>query len=193
MKEVYLIRHGETAENRAGVLIGQSDPPLADESRVKIRSTVAPFRPDAVYSSPLRRARETAALLFPGNDVIIDADLVERGFGEFEGRPVASLSKEVDGVTTYAFRDEDVLVRSGGEPLNSLESRIRRFIERMSGLDAGKIAVVSHGTLISHMVRILLGEEKRRPSPRNTHAVYFKLDNYGKVTGLKYDVEIQEA
>ena len=60
LKEVYLIRHGTTEENKARIIIGKSDPPLTDESRAFIRSIKVPFNPDIVYSSPLQRAYETA-------------------------------------------------------------------------------------------------------------------------------------
>jgi alpha-ribazole phosphatase len=193
MKQIYLIRHGATDENKARVLIGQTDPPLAEESRVLLKSIRFPVDPEAVYSSPLKRAAETAYLLFPNKAVIEDSDLVERGFGDFEGRLIASLTKKEEGELTYAFRDEDTLVRNGGEPMEELESRIARFKETLMASEAPVIAVVSHGTLISHMVRVFFGEASRRDSPGNIHVVYFKLDDYGNVSDLVYDVCIDEV
>jgi broad specificity phosphatase PhoE len=189
---VYLIRHGATRENRARVLIGQTDPPLADESRAHLRSIRFPIKPEAIYSSPLRRAAETASLLFHGQAVTLNPDLMERGFGDFEGRPLASLIKNEDGRTTYTHWDEETLVRNHGEPIQELESRISRFKGTLMAAEARTIAVVSHGTLIAYMVRVFFGEASRRASPANLHVVCFRLHGDGAVTDLVYDVPIDE-
>ena len=192
LKQIYLIRHGATEENKARVLIGQTDPPLAEESRVLLKSIRFPIEPEVIYSSPLRRATETVSLLFPNQVVTKDSNLVERGFGDFEGKPIASLSGSANGRTTYAFRDEEALVRNRGEPIEELESRIMRFNKTLMATDAQSIAVVSHGTLISHLVRVFFGEVSRRASPGNIHVVYFRLDKCGNVSDLRYDVRIDE-
>ena len=192
MKQIYLIRHGATEENKARVLIGQSDPPLSEDSRVLLRSIKFPIKPEFIYSSPLRRAAETASLLFPHQVVTLDHDLVERGFGDFEGKPIASLIKNDDGVSSYIFRDEETLVRNRGEPIGELESRIMRFKKTLMATDAQSIAVVSHGTLISHIVRVFFGEASRRASPGNLHVVKFRLDECGNISGLRYDVSFDE-
>jgi len=193
LKNIYLIRHGSTEENKARRLIGQLDPPLADESKALLRSLRAPFVPDIIYSSPLRRAHETATLLFPDRVIVDDPDIMERRFGGFEGKPIEALGKGSNGGTVYGFRDEATLVGNGGEPIGELEARIRRFIERLLNTDATTIAVVSHGTLISHMVGVLLGEETPRASPRNLHLVHFMLDEEGDASGLRYDMSMDET
>jgi hypothetical protein len=67
-----------------------------------------------------------------------------------------------------------------------------RFKKTLMATDAQLITVVSHGTLISHMVRVFFGEASRRASPGNLHVVHFRLDEYGNVSGLRYDVNIDE-
>jgi alpha-ribazole phosphatase len=192
LKQIYLIRHAATEENRVRVLIGQSDPPLAEESRTLLKSITFPMKPEVVYSSPLQRAAETASLLFPDQSINLDSDLVERGFGDLEGKPVSVLTKNIDGKMIYSFRDEETLTRNHGEPMEKLESRINRFKKTLMATNAQSIAVVSHGTLISHIVRVFFGEPKRRESLRNVHLVYFKLDERGNVSDLRYDVPIDE-
>jgi len=192
LKNIYLIRHGSTEENKARTLIGQLDLPLADESKVLLKPIRAPFVPDIIYSSPLKRAYETATLLFPDRTIVNDSDIMERCFGDFEGRLIEGLGKDSNGEIVYDFKDEATLVSNGGEPIGELESRIRRFIERLLYTDARTIAVVSHGTLISHMVGVLLGEETTRVSPRNLHLVHFILDKDGNASGLRYDLSMDE-
>ncbi len=189
--KVYLIRHGTTEENKARVLIGQSNPSLAEEAR-NAMNPVESFNPDVIYSSPLKRAYETASLLFPDREITEDPDIMERGFGDFEGKPIVVLGVDEDGKNIYAFKDEKVLVENGGEPVGELEARIRRFIDRLREVDAGSVAVVSHGTLISNMVKVVFGEEKPRTSPRNIHMVCFTIEN-GKATDLRYNIGFDEA
>jgi alpha-ribazole phosphatase len=192
LKHIYLIRHGATKENKEGILIGQTDPPLGGDSRNQLRLVRFPINPQVIYSSPLKRATETAYLLFPEQKVIIDPDLVERGFGDFEGKSVSSLTKKINGITTYAFRDEETLVRNHGESIEDLEMRIKRFKNTLETTCTQTIVVVSHGTLISHIVRVFFHEPSRRPSPENLHIVFFKLDKRGICFDLKYNVSIDK-
>ena len=75
---IYLVRHGQTKQNRAGVLQGRSDFPLNEQGEEQARRVGAYFRAqgvrfDVVYSSPLCRARQTAALI-SGADADIRVD-----------------------------------------------------------------------------------------------------------------------
>lgn len=190
MKKVYLIRHGTTEENKARILIGQSNPSLEIEVKDSIKS-INTLSPDLLFSSPLKRAYETASLLFPGMEIIKDNDIMERGFGDFEGNPIEVIGKDNHGKNLYAFKDEKILVEHGGEPINQLEKRITRFIDRLENHDAKVIAVVSHGTLISQLVKVLFKEDKPRTSLRNLNIVYFELEN-GKGKNLRYNMSREE-
>lgn len=81
---IELIRHGETDLNRAGRYQGSLDVPLSAEGRKNLRQAEA--APERVYVSPLLRARQTAAVLFPEAVQIPIEGLREMCFGEFEGR-----------------------------------------------------------------------------------------------------------
>jgi broad specificity phosphatase PhoE len=192
VKEVYLIRHGATLENKARLLVGLSDPPLDEDERVLLESVKVSINPDVIFSSPLRRASSTATLLFPGRDIIYDSNLVERSFGELEGTHIEIIGVDEKGNNIYSHRDEATIISKGGESLIDLESRITGFLKRLKEIDGKLIVVVSHGTLISHMVRILLKEEKPRSSPRNLNVVHFFLDNDGTVSKLSYDKTLNQ-
>jgi broad specificity phosphatase PhoE len=88
--ELVLVRHGQTAANIAGLLVGRQDVLLTDlghEQARRAAAAVHDLRPDALVSSPLQRARQTAApiaertLLLP----TLEDDIAEFGFGDFEG------------------------------------------------------------------------------------------------------------
>ena len=81
---IYLLRHGATSYNADGRYQGRTAVPLSAEGRAALAP--ADFSPESVYVSPLSRAAETAAILFPGAAQIPVPALTEMDFGVFEGR-----------------------------------------------------------------------------------------------------------
>lgn len=88
--ELVIVRHGQTAANIAGLLVGRQDVLLTElghEQARRAAAEVAPLEPDALVSSPLQRARQTAkpiadqTLLLPE----VEEEIAEFGFGDFEG------------------------------------------------------------------------------------------------------------
>ena len=89
--KLYIVRHGETAWNKARKIQGQADIPLNEFGRMLARKTgagLADVHFDLCYSSPMSRAKETARLILAGSttQIIEDARIVEIAFGEYEGR-----------------------------------------------------------------------------------------------------------
>ena len=82
--QIYLIRHGETEWNLERRYQGSQDISLSQTGREQLRP--ARLRPERVYVSRMKRARETAELLFPGVPQVVVPDLQEMNFGVFEGR-----------------------------------------------------------------------------------------------------------
>ena len=87
--KIYLLRHGRTLWNEAGRLQGRTDIPLSEDGRAAARAAgraLSDIAFDAAFSSPLRRARETAELILAGRGVAVqtDARLVELSFGAAE-------------------------------------------------------------------------------------------------------------
>lgn len=151
-----LLRHGETAVNAAGALQGRSDPTLTDVGRAQAGRLLAalPGPLDAVVSSPLRRARETAGAL--GQPVEIDERWIEMDYGEWEGRALASIRDEL-----WARRwDDPAWAPPGGESLLAVGARVRAacgdLLERAR--DA-HVAVVTHVSPIKAAVAWALGAD----------------------------------
>ena len=89
---VYLLRHGRTAWNDQRRYLGLTDLPLTSEGAAELRT--ADFEAGTVYVSPLLRARQTAAVLFPSARLETEEDFREMDFGEFEGRSADEMADD---------------------------------------------------------------------------------------------------
>ncbi|MCD2442995.1 histidine phosphatase family protein [Agromyces sp. SYSU K20354] len=152
-----LIRHGQTDWNLAARMQGRTDIPLNDTGRAQARAAAAAFAAEpwhAVVSSPLGRARETAAILAEHLDLPLGAaydELVEQEFGEAEGTLVADLD------TRWPNRDF-----AGKEPDHEVGERGVLGLERVARDQDGKrVLVVAHGTLIRYTLAAITGHDAR--------------------------------
>ena len=84
--EILLFRHGQTPGNALGRYLGVTDEPLSEAGRAALRPYTGPVTAPFVYTTPLQRTGETAALLFPHLPQKPLAALAEMDFGAFEGR-----------------------------------------------------------------------------------------------------------
>ena len=95
MLNVYLLRHGETAYNADGNrYCGRTDICLTSKGLKQAEAAFNQLKgisPDAVYSSPLERARHTASIAAGGKPVETDHRLIEVDFGSWEGKPGRNL------------------------------------------------------------------------------------------------------
>ena len=93
--KIHLIRHGATDANYKGQYIGcKTDIPISPEGLNELRllkENIDYPQIEAVYSSPMLRCRQTAAVLYPDNNVIPVNNIREYDFGSFEGKTAAEL------------------------------------------------------------------------------------------------------
>jgi broad specificity phosphatase PhoE len=142
---VTLVRHGATEWSASGQHTSRTDIGLTEAGREAARTLAARLagREFAlVLSSPLVRARETAALA--GIDPQIDPDLAEIDYGEYEGRTTPEIRQERPGWTVW--RDGS----PGGETPAQAGDRVDRVIARVLAAE-GDVALFAHG----HILRIL--------------------------------------
>lgn len=150
-----LIRHGEPGRD---VAVGErGDPPLSSSGRVQLarmRKLVEIDGYDAVYCSPLRRARESVEILVPDGVPVIDEDLAE-----FDRDAEQYLHWE-DGAEVYrAYLRGDL--SPWGTTLEEFRARIWAAVERMRRECEGKrVVAVTHGGVINNFLAILLGSEQ---------------------------------
>ena len=150
---LYLIRHGATINNlaRPPRLQGRRhDIELSAEGRQQARQTarlLASLPLDAVYSSPLLRARQTAECIaeLHGMDVRVADALIEVDVGDWEGRAWDEIA-HTDAEEYEAFMaDAGRYPYKGGENLQSVQDRVVPAIERLMDAHGGRsIAVVAH-------------------------------------------------
>lgn len=153
---IALVRHGQTDWNAAGLFQGSSDTPLNDVGRAQAAAAatlLAAQSWDAVVSSPLSRARETAAIIADAIGLPLGAaypELIERDYGPYEGTP------SLDSVKT----DPRI------ETLPSVVRRGHAALARISDEHPGaRVLAVAHGTIIRYTLSSMVGF--RVPVPEN--------------------------
>ncbi|MDY5133491.1 histidine phosphatase family protein [Actinotignum urinale] len=160
----YLIlwRHGQTDFNKQMRIQGATDIPLNDlglrQARESAQSIVAK-EPTRIISSPLSRALTTAQCLATevGLDVTTDERLVERRFGEFEGKTRAEIEVEFPGEFIH-WQRHGMVHGIGMETRESVGERFAQAVgEASDAMDGGKLVVVAHGAAIACGVSHLLG------------------------------------
>jgi broad specificity phosphatase PhoE len=151
-----LVRHGRTPANAAGLLQGRLDQDL-DEHGKRQALAVAEFvgglcRIDAVVSSPLRRAEQTAAAF--ALPIEFDERWLELAYGEYEGTPHSEVPAEV----WRRWRENAHFTPTGGESLATLDLRVRSacadLLERAADTN---VVVVSHVSPMKSAVAWALG------------------------------------
>ena len=97
MSQLALLRHGHTHWNRAGRIQGRSDIPLDDDARTELAGYELPesWNKAALWSSPLQRASETAALV-AGREPMLSEALTEMNWGDWEGKRGVDLITDAD-------------------------------------------------------------------------------------------------
>ena len=137
---LHLVRHGRTAANAAGLLLGRADPPLSDEGRRQAAALATAIPADArVVSSPLARTRETAAAF--GRPVDIDERWIELDYGEFDGVPLRDVPADI----WREWRANPTFAPPGGESLTTLGARVRAACaDLVDELREHDVVVVSH-------------------------------------------------
>jgi Fructose-2,6-bisphosphatase len=154
---LYLIRHGETEENKTGVLMGSTDTPLNDYGRLQVmalRERINALAVDAVFASPLSRTVETATLIFGDQArIITDSSLQEFHFGEWEGMHFSTIAKLYPEKWQMWLADWEKTHIPGAEAFAAFQYRVITVIEEIVRNHVGKrIAVVSHGGCIRSLL-----------------------------------------
>lgn len=152
---IHFIRHGLTKDNIDGVYSGRSDTPLCDEGKQQIIDMKQEYTyPEVsfVFSSPLKRCRETAELIYPDIKPIIMDELTEYDFGEFEGKTAAELHEKQPLFDRW-LKGEPGVKPPFGESNEDFASRVcRNFCKIVDGIiktGTTDIAIVTHGGVIS--------------------------------------------
>lgn len=150
---IYVVRHGQDEDNQAGILNGRRDKPLTELGRsqsANLADKLAGHKIQVVYSSPLKRAYETAKIIADKLDIkqiIVEPDLIEREFGVMTGTLVADIPKNSSnnllGDKVIYFIDPE-----GAELFPDLFNRAKQALSKIQKAQPDKnILIVTHGDL----------------------------------------------
>lgn len=174
--QVLFIRHGETAWNRIKRIQGHIDIPLADTGVEQARQLAERLsreardgmRLDAIYSSDLQRARQTAqpTAAALGLALRLVAGLRERAYGVFQGHDSAEIAQRFpDDYARWQTRDAG-FAPEGGESVRAFYHRVVHAVtEIVQAHPGGRIACVTHGGVLDCIYRFAHGLEL--DAPRN--------------------------
>lgn len=154
---LYLLRHGETEWNRVKRLQGRTDIPLNENGRAQMRRAADILAGldtgiDRIFSSPLGRARESAAIVaerlcYPKEEIVTEKLLIERCFGAGEGL-TAEQGKErfPDGLFPDMETSEEIAARA------------RAMFLKIAGVceDRENILLVAHGAIFHALMSALV-------------------------------------
>jgi broad specificity phosphatase PhoE len=148
--ELWLVRHGETEWSLSGKHTSRTDVPLTDQGRKraeKLRDYLKGTKFDAVFESPMQRARETCAIAGFGSQAVVDDGLMEWDYGVYEGRTTKEIQAEIPGWSVW--KNEIV----GGETVEHVGVRADSVIGQAlaAAPGGGNVALFAH----AHILRIL--------------------------------------
>jgi broad specificity phosphatase PhoE len=145
--DVYLVRHGATEWSVSGRHTGRTNIPLTDAGRDQARSVANLLHHRtfaSVLVSPMDRARETCEIVGFGTQAMIDPDLCEWDYGDYEGLTSAQIREHMPGWTVWTG---DL---PNGENIDQVAVRADRVIERALATE-GDVALFAHG----HILRMI--------------------------------------
>lgn len=202
--ELYIIRHGETDWNKKRKFQGQSDIELNDRGRELARITGTALKDvkfDRIYSSPLKRAYETAELIRGERDIpiITDDRLKEMGFGIREGDSALKIMADESDPFHYFFTRPDLYqAPEGGESMEALCDRAAEFLRETIEEEEhqyNKVMIVAHGAcnkaMMCHIRKHGIADFWKGNLQKNCSVSIVRLEN-GNYTVLEDNVIFYE-
>lgn len=165
--KIFLLRHGLTSANLEGKYIGDTDIDLCEEGAAELISLMQEFEyPNVgrVYTSPLKRAIQTARLIYPQMTPVTVENLREYSFGEFENKTIAEL-ENTDEFVEWVKSNQEITPK-GGEKMSAFKKRIVEgldlVIKDMMRDQVSEAALITHAGVIMSILS-LCGVPKRLP------------------------------
>ncbi|HBF40130.1 MAG TPA: alpha-ribazole phosphatase [Firmicutes bacterium] len=162
MVELILVRHGETCDNQRGAFLGWTDPELNETGlgmAHAIREKLANNSLNAIFSSPLKRAFQTARIINEINHIEIQTleALKERNFGLWDNLTLADIRASYPTEARLWLNNPDYPIPDG-ESIEQFNRRIIVFLnELLHTYSCGRVLLVTHGGCIRTIIAHLLG------------------------------------
>lgn len=167
---ICLLRHGETAWNAEKRIQGQTDIELHSRGLAQAAAAARwlsrqPF--DALYSSDLLRARQTAERIAGALDLPLSllSSLRERRYGLFEGMTYdEARARHPEDYRAFEVRDPDYAFPAGGESLRDLQERVIGQLRRLAADHPAQVLLlVTHGGVLDVVNRFVRGNSLDSP------------------------------
>lgn len=159
-KRVYLIRHGESQQNRRGnPLSGVNETPLSPEGIRQcefLQKQMGQFNIKSVYASPLVRARQTARIIFPAFEPTIVEGLTEFDYGDYDGK-VAAEFQDDPIISQWLTAPGNLSFPGGGNIDDHTQAALQALTGILRNEDYDTIACVTHRTTIRLVAARILG------------------------------------
>ena len=162
--KLFLIRHGQTAGNVQGQYVGSLDIDMTDEGRLQAKSAkqyLSKVNFSNIYSSPLKRAANTAQIIAEGTGLKVRTmnDLRELDFGKWEGLKFEEINAQYNKDYQDWLEDPYNHPPTGGESFNDLIARADKEVKKIvqENPDGSSVAIVSHGGVILSLIVNWLG------------------------------------
>ncbi len=161
MLRLFLVRHGQSVWNDEKRIQGQQDIPLGDEGRkqaIALGERLKGRQFQACFSSPLKRATETAELILKasGNSIPIITlpELMERNFGDWEGKSIDDLQLLFLNDFSQWLAAHQIPAPPNGESMDELMKRVERGLDQILAVKEGNVLVVGHSGSIKAAICI---------------------------------------
>ncbi|MFZ5943602.1 MAG: alpha-ribazole phosphatase [Bacillota bacterium] len=162
MKKVIFVRHGQTLWNDAGKYQGHTDIPLSPtgiQQASRAAKRLREFQIDAIYSSDLLRAKQTAEIIALEHTlpVIAMPQFREINFGIWEGKTFNEIQKLYPELLETWLNEPEKLVIPNGESFQQLLDRAWNGLSQLLNSENNSIIVVAHGGTIGTLICNILG------------------------------------
>ncbi len=149
---LFLVRHGQASANVELRYLGHRDDPLSEHGAwqaLQLGQALASLPIEGVYTSPLRRAADTAGQIGRAHQLPVQVDerLLEAGFGDWEGLTRAEVlaRSSQDSALLAAWESDPGAAPPGGESLQAVQARVLAFVEEAAARHSGAgLVLVSH-------------------------------------------------
>lgn len=163
---IIMVRHGQTDWNLEKRYQGHQDIPLNETGREQACNLALMLQQEpieAVYSSDLSRARETAEIIAAPLSLSVDLDtrLREMSFGIWEGQTFTEIYRDYPHEFEEWFRHTSDFIVPGGESVNQVLERFQAFLADIASRHTGTVILLTHGGVIRSFLFNIRGQDPR--------------------------------
>ena len=149
---MYVVRHGQVQSNIDEIVSGWNDEKLTEKGisqAIDMKNILQNIKFDLIYSSPIIRAKQTAEIIVPENEIIYDSRLAERNPGLMLGQSRKNIDKK-----SWNSLDTEKTVE-GAETLGVGLKRVREFLDEIKKVNKNKTILIVTHNFISKCIWII--------------------------------------